>query len=43
MEVSHLLFANDSLILKEKMEYLSWIVMWFDTILGLKNNLEKSE
>ena len=47
VEVSHLLFAYDTLILcdanKEKVEHLSWVFMWFETLLGLKINLEKSE
>ena len=25
------------------MPYLSWLLMWFETILGLKINLDKSE
>ena len=45
--VSHLLFANDSLILcdanKGKLEHLSWVFMWFETLSRLKINLEKSE
>ena len=47
MEVFHLLFANDTLILcdadKENIEYLSWVFMWFEAISRLKINLEKSE
>ena len=47
VEVSHLLFADDTLILcdasKEDLEYMSWIFTWFETISGLKINLEKSE
>lgn len=47
MEVSHLLFADDMLILcdasKEHKEHLSWVLIWFETILGLKINLEKSK
>ena len=45
--VSHLFFANDTLIFcdasKGNLEYLSWVFMWFETCLGLKINLEKSE
>ena len=47
VEVSHLLFADNSLILcdasKENLEYLSSVFMWFDVCLGLKMNLGKSE
>ena len=47
VEVSHLLFANNSLILcdasKENLEFLSSVFMWFDVCLGLKMNLGKSE
>ena len=47
MEVFHLLFANDTLILcdanKENIEYLNWVFMWFEAISRLKINLEKSE
>lgn len=47
MEVSHLLFANDTFILynanKKHMKYLSLVFMWFKAILALelKINLEK--
>ncbi|RVX01522.1 hypothetical protein CK203_017555 [Vitis vinifera] len=47
VEISHLLFADDTLIFcdarKEVLEYLSWILMWFEAMSGLKINLEKSE
>ena len=47
MDMSHLLFANNTLILhdtnKEHREHLSWAFIWFKAILGLKINLEKSE
>ena len=47
VEVSHLLFAGDTLIFcdarKENLEYLIWIVMWLETMSGLIINLEKSE
>lgn len=45
MEVTHLLFVDDTLILcnplKEKMKYLSWAFMQFKAILGLNINIEK--
>lgn len=47
MGVSHLLFVDDTLIFckasHEQVLYFSWIFMWFETISGLKINLEKSE
>ena len=47
LEVSHLLFANDTLVFCEvshtQLMYLSWLLMWFEVILGLKINLTKSE
>ena len=47
VEVSHLLFIDDTLILcdasKENLEYLSWVFMWFEACFELKINLGKSE
>ena len=47
LEVSHLLFANDTLVFCEvshtQLMYLSWLLMWFEVISGLKINLTKSE
>ena len=47
LEISHFLFADDTLFFCEatssQMTYLSWLLMWFETILCLKINLDKSE
>ena len=47
LEVSYLLFVDDTLVFCEaifnQMTYLSWLVMWFEAILGLKINLAKNE
>ncbi|RVW51874.1 hypothetical protein CK203_067969 [Vitis vinifera] len=45
--VSHLLFADDTLVFcdtsQDQMTYLSWLLMWFEAISGLRINLDKSE
>ncbi|KAJ9681633.1 hypothetical protein PVL29_017839 [Vitis rotundifolia] len=45
--ISHLLFADDTLVFceesQDQMTYLSWLLMWFEAVSGLKINLEKSE
>ena len=45
--VSHLLFADDTLVFceasEDQMVYLSWLLMWFEAISGLRINLDKSE
>ena len=42
----HLLFLSDTLIFCkdtiEEMVHLSWILLWFEAISGLRINLEKS-
>ena len=47
MEVSHLLFADDTLIFcevsQDQLTFLCWILMWFEALSSLKINLEKSE
>ena len=47
MEVSYLLFVNNNPVFYKAslshMWYLSWWLMWFEVILGLKINLEKSD
>ena len=46
MQISHLLFADDTLVFckdeKDQMVYLNWIIVWFEAFSGLKINLEKS-
>ena len=47
VQVTHLLFTDDTMVFceasLEQMTFLSWILMWFETILGPKINLDKSE
>ena len=47
VQISHLLFADDTLVFcqanQDQMTYLSWLLMWFEVVLGLRINLEKSE
>ena len=47
LEISHLLFVDDTFVFCEvmssQMTYLSWLLMWFEAILSLKINLDKSE
>ena len=45
--ISHLLFADDTLVFckpsQDQLTYLSWLLMWFEAVSGLRINLEKSE
>ena len=45
--ISHLLYVDDTLFFcepsQDQLAYLSWLLMWFEAILGLKINLSKSE
>ena len=47
MVISHLLYVDDTLIFcqanQEHLKYLSWILMWFEALSGLKINLNKRE
>ena len=47
VEISHLLFAYDTLVFCEpslnQLTYLSWLLMWFEAMSGLRVNLEKSK
>ncbi|RVW93640.1 putative mitochondrial protein [Vitis vinifera] len=45
--ISHLLFADNTLVFckpsQDQLTYLSWLLMWFEAVSGLRINLEKSE
>ena len=45
--ISHLLYADDTLLFckanNDELKFISWILMWFEAVSGLKINLNKSE
>ena len=45
--ISHLLYADETLLFfkadKDQLKFLSWTLMWFEVVSGLKLNLNKSE
>ena len=47
MIISHLLYADHTILFcelrRDQMAYLSWLLMWFKAISGLKINLNKSK
>ena len=47
VQISYLLFVDDTLVFcqasQDQLTYLSWFLMWFEAVLWLRINLEKSE
>ena len=45
--ISHLFYADDTLLFcepnKDQMKFMSWTLMWFEAMSGLRINLNKSE
>ena len=46
VQVSHLLFADDTLVFfedsRDQIMYLCWVLLWFETLSGMRINLDKS-
>ena len=46
VQVSHLLFADDTQVFcedsRDKIMYLSWVLLWFEALSGMRINLDKS-
>ena len=47
VQISHLLFTDDTLVFcqasQDHLTYLSWLLIWFEAVSGLRINLEKNE
>ena len=47
MVISHILYADDTLLFcradNDELKFISWTLMWFEVVSGLKINLNKSE
>ena len=46
VQVSHLLFADDTLVFfedsRDQIMYLCWVLLWFETLSGMRINLDKA-
>ena len=46
VQVSHLLFADDTQVFcedsRDQIMYLSWVLLWFESLSGMRINLDKS-